>query len=434
MADDKHPGNSANKGNSVGCGSKLASNIMKGLKEKKKVKTTNVGNSHPWSLKQLRTRKEKEYTFSGLQAHHLIPSSLVHKKKSKAENESTENQLACICDSIKRIDKKIDELNRKIATHSRNVDLDNENKATHQRHLDNRSQELEDMVSKRDHLEESKDQLEIILKEEQGNSAGPSPVRSPTEKENREQFNKKWSDLFNKIEYDINCAENGVFLPSLLEVACKMHVPLHRGAHDLGFNYAADGNWESPQNLKNYYAWVRDKLTKISKLADKKCADISEKDLEEAKESLLGVSEDALAEISNFKLTITADGNDYKKGGIGCANKTGISEKDYGVSVKAALESSEKIRNLEEKNSDLEREIQNEALNSEKYRSLCIENDMILDEIDAEKEIYDQSVKSYRGNSLNCCCDRSHKGDLGGLIDKLTRQKGKLKVGDMHLG
>lgn len=39
----------------------------------------------------------------------------------------------------------------------------------------------------------------------------------------------KWPGWCSDFGYDIDCKENGVILPYLLELACQLHVPLHRG-------------------------------------------------------------------------------------------------------------------------------------------------------------------------------------------------------------
>lgn len=41
-----------------------------------------------------------------------------------------------------------------------------------------------------------------------------------------------WMDLCISFGYDINCKENGVFLPFSLEMDCAKKVPLHRGNHN----------------------------------------------------------------------------------------------------------------------------------------------------------------------------------------------------------
>lgn len=55
-----------------------------------------------------------------------------------------------------------------------------------------------------------------------------------------------WPVWCQRFGYDINCKENGVMLPYFMQLACQLHVPLHRGGHDAG---DADG-MSYPRKIK----------------------------------------------------------------------------------------------------------------------------------------------------------------------------------------
>lgn len=453
MADEQHPGNSANKGNSVGCGSKLAKNIMASLKKNKKVAETNVALNHPWSLKQKKKKKNSDsefYNYSGLQAHHLIPSSVVHYK-TKNQQVDLATRIETLEDSICQLEVEIDRCNELIAKHNRLKNSAPEGssaRATHARNEQNRKNKKvvadtkkegfeKDLEETRKQLllnQEAKKGLEQVLEEESQKTDGSAKSQSDGLDDAKRSYNKKWADIFNIIEYDINCAENGVFLPSLTIMACKLHVPLHRGAHDLGFNYDKEGSWATLSEIKNYYKWVEDELAPAEELAEATCDDVSNKK-EDILKSVLKVSRDALEKISDFSLTISADGKDYKSGGVGCANKVSISEKLYSERIKKVLESSHKLKELNVSIASLEKEREDQKTTVERRKAIKFEltqkKDQRVIENKKAKELK-QAVENSFSRSTKCT-SRSHKGDLGGSLDKLEMFEGKLRVADGHI-
>jgi hypothetical protein len=64
--------------------------------------------------------------------------------------------------------------------------------------------------------------------------AGPLP--HTTSSARREwRTTRTWSRYCRQFGYDINRRENGVMLPSVMDVACEFHVPVHRGNHASGW-------------------------------------------------------------------------------------------------------------------------------------------------------------------------------------------------------
>ncbi len=122
-----------------------------------------------------------------------------------------------------------------------------------------------------------------------------------------------WSVYCHNFGYNINHKKNGVMLPNKMALACQLHVPLHRGNHDLG---VADGE-SYPRKIKN----ILDNIKKDIKKGD--YCDNPKELIEELNDLSLYI----LDKIDKFEWTITADGKDYAKGGNGCAGVTGIPDK-----------------------------------------------------------------------------------------------------------
>jgi hypothetical protein len=126
-----------------------------------------------------------------------------------------------------------------------------------------------------------------------------------------------WENICKNLCYDIDKRENGVFLPVEMDLACHLHVPLHRGSHAAGF---ADG-------FEKYTDSV------ISKLNEIKSSYISVKPCDEDKSDKLNSDLDALSKeilnkISNFAWTITQDGAHYHPSNpVGCSNARYMSDK-----------------------------------------------------------------------------------------------------------
>lgn len=122
-----------------------------------------------------------------------------------------------------------------------------------------------------------------------------------------------WSEYCMKFGYDINHQNNGVMLPNLMELACQLHVALHRSNHAKGM---AEG--------MSYPKKVKIDLGEYEK-------DIKAGKFCENPRALVGAldrySQRILKKIDTFRWTITADGQDYKPGNCGCAGCTSITGK-----------------------------------------------------------------------------------------------------------
>ncbi|NTX54616.1 AHH domain-containing protein [Myxococcus sp. CA039A] len=124
-----------------------------------------------------------------------------------------------------------------------------------------------------------------------------------------------WSRYCWLFGYDINKAENGVFLPMKMAVACELHVPVHRGPHSNG--WAFDLNMAYPSAV----------VAKLEKLAESVEAGAYCGKPARLVEKLDRTSKDILDKLSRGSWTITADGLDYLPGGKGCGGVRSISDK-----------------------------------------------------------------------------------------------------------
>jgi len=122
-----------------------------------------------------------------------------------------------------------------------------------------------------------------------------------------------WSEFARVFGYGINHKNNGVMLPYFMELACQLHVALHRGNHDKG--EAEDLTY--PDKIKDNIKKIKEKI-KAGEYCDNPQAFIDELD---------DYSEFILGELSAFRWTITADGKDYDGGGNGCAGVRSITRK-----------------------------------------------------------------------------------------------------------
>ncbi|MCY1016230.1 AHH domain-containing protein [Pyxidicoccus sp. MSG2] len=124
-----------------------------------------------------------------------------------------------------------------------------------------------------------------------------------------------WARYCQEFGYDINRRQNGVMLPSRMDVACELHVPIHRGNHAGG--WAEDLGMAYPQAVAAKVDGVRAQLErgafcvdpgKLTRRLDKLSAEI-------------------LVKVSRFTWTLSSDGGDYREGGPGCAGVQNIPDK-----------------------------------------------------------------------------------------------------------
>ena len=123
----------------------------------------------------------------------------------------------------------------------------------------------------------------------------------------------KWPTWCAEFGYNINCKENGVMLPYLLELACQLHAPLHRGGHSAG---VAEGE-PYPKKIAKDIKEIGDKI-EAGEFCDNP---------KELIDKLNNYSKKVLSQLDKFRWTITKDGRDYKAGGIGCAAARSIRKK-----------------------------------------------------------------------------------------------------------
>lgn len=126
--------------------------------------------------------------------------------------------------------------------------------------------------------------------------------------------NDDWAEICATFGYDINCVENGIFLPADLRVACQLKVPLHRG------NHSATETEETP----DYVNAVKQKILPVRDAAiDGEYCD--------KPKSIIGkmnsISKEIWANVKAFDWILTYDGMDYKGGVKGCLGAKGLVSK-----------------------------------------------------------------------------------------------------------
>lgn len=126
----------------------------------------------------------------------------------------------------------------------------------------------------------------------------------------------KWGIICSNFGYNINCKENGVFLPADMRIACTLRIPLHRGNHSATEN--------SPESIV-YVDGVKSKIEPIKKAA------IKDKDYcKEGKDIIAELNQQSKAiwnKVKGFRWTLTYDGIDYMAGLRGCLGATGLRKK-----------------------------------------------------------------------------------------------------------
>lgn len=147
------------------------------------------------------------------------------------------------------------------------------------------------------------------------------------------EYDQKWIDLCYTLGYDINRAENGIFLPTFPPLACKLKVPLHCGNHnktvtnimttDDDNSQPVDRETEAPTNVqwKNYVKAVRDEIAPLKKNVKKNfCDKFGDKAAKQFIEDMNLKSFDIWKYVEKFDWKITDDGEDYNTGERGCCS------------------------------------------------------------------------------------------------------------------
>jgi hypothetical protein len=124
-----------------------------------------------------------------------------------------------------------------------------------------------------------------------------------------------WARYCREFGYDINRRQNGVMLPSRMDVACELHVPLHRGNHAAG--WAHDVQMAYPKAVSSKLTEVAD-LIESGAFCSSPGALVGELD---------ALSASVLAKVASFTWTLTSDGLDYREGGAGCSGVLSVSDK-----------------------------------------------------------------------------------------------------------
>ena len=125
---------------------------------------------------------------------------------------------------------------------------------------------------------------------------------------------KDWAKICTYFGYDINCKENGVILPSDMRIACKYHIPLHRGPHSATFTSAK-------------VTYIRAVITKIQPIKDAALRKEFCNPENDIVKKLNNVSKYIWIRIKCFEWTLTSDGKDYIAGGKGCFGQLSIPKK-----------------------------------------------------------------------------------------------------------
>ncbi|WP_422379119.1 AHH domain-containing protein [Marinicellulosiphila megalodicopiae] len=127
----------------------------------------------------------------------------------------------------------------------------------------------------------------------------------------------KIRNVAQKFGYNINSKDNGVMLPSAMELACHLEIPLHKGSHDATYT-DVKSNTNTEVFLPYPQAVAQNVIDIIVEIEESgKCIlESGNKFIEEMNE----LSEIILGNISSFTWTISSDGIDYKSNGTGCGN------------------------------------------------------------------------------------------------------------------
>jgi hypothetical protein len=120
----------------------------------------------------------------------------------------------------------------------------------------------------------------------------------------------KWATICQAFGYDVNHRNNGVMLPSDMQLACQTFAPLHRGPHTAG---TADG-LPYPKRIGELASEFKKKAARGAY-----CANPGQLLAE-----LDALSAKILARVDRFDYTLTADGADYNESGSGCSGVTRV--------------------------------------------------------------------------------------------------------------
>nr|WP_225937313.1 AHH domain-containing protein [Myxococcus sp. RHSTA-1-4] len=124
-----------------------------------------------------------------------------------------------------------------------------------------------------------------------------------------------WARFCREFGYDINRRPNGCMLPSRMDVACELEVPLHRGNHSAG--WAHDVQMAYPKAV----------TAMVEKVAESAACGAFCANPAAFVRKLDKVSATILEKVASFTWTLTSDGRDYQEGGAGCSGVLNIPDK-----------------------------------------------------------------------------------------------------------
>lgn len=149
----------------------------------------------------------------------------------------------------------------------------------------------------------------------------------------RNGFFKVGSDFASDVDsigYDINVAQNLVFLPSELEGACHLHVPLHRGNHTYSDHNDQDDDVDPPYHLK-VKSLLEKHAVKLVKDCKVDCSKPSKRKdkVDELNDLLDDLSATMLKRIADYKVALNRMHRAFKLGNpCGCSNLKNVGSSD----------------------------------------------------------------------------------------------------------
>ncbi|MDX1695191.1 MAG: AHH domain-containing protein [Ketobacteraceae bacterium] len=126
------------------------------------------------------------------------------------------------------------------------------------------------------------------------------------------------------IGYNINLAQNLVFLPCELEGACHLQVPLHRGNHTYVDHNNKDGDVYRPYHAE-VARRIESKIRKFVNDCDTRCATNAYSREQQIQKMLDSVSKKVLKLVADYKLPLNRMHTDFKlHNPKGCGNLVNI--------------------------------------------------------------------------------------------------------------
>lgn len=232
-----------------------------------------------------------------------------------------------------------------------------------------------------------------------------------------------WQRICFLTGYNVNCFRNGVNLPSLLKVACKAKVPLHKGNHDEGYG-PGKNNSNYPNAVKRVISGV---LQEYIEMDDPPACNKPEK-MKQFVKDMNEKSQEIFDHIAKFEWTITWDGFDYQSANlIGCSNQTYIADKKGTGKDKLKDEKGNVLKNDNDNPIMVERSYTPEETDNQAILTQLREERISIEKIEKDR---DERINEYFENisennkSVHCNCGRNHP-ELNINLGEFTLQIGK---------